>query len=93
MSAAIRVCVCVCVCVGKNSPCLLAVCVCVFLIQDFVHVYICEYVFMFQSVCTLSLCVYTGRHVRDKSLPNTCGLRREASKERKGKTKKGKEKN
>lgn len=58
-------CVCTCVCNGKNSACPLAMCV--FLIQKFLHVYICEYVFMFQSVCTLRVCTYMARHVRGKN--------------------------
>lgn len=45
-----------CVCNGKNSACPLAMCV--FLIQEFLHVYICEYVFMFQSVCALRVHVH-----------------------------------
>lgn len=47
-------------CNGKNSAWPLAMCV--FLIQEFVHVYICEYVFMFQSVCTLRVCACVCVH-------------------------------
>lgn len=56
VSLCVYLCTCVHVCNGKNSACPLAMCV--FLIQEFLHVYICEYVFMFQSVCALHVCVH-----------------------------------
>lgn len=73
---------CARVCNGKNSACPLAMCV--FLIQEFLHVYICEYVFMFQSVCALHVCVHgkacqgqsTGEHVAGEDKSQGVGMRR-----------------